>query len=147
MRKDNLFLKKGYSLIELVLVIGIISILISISVLNFGIIDSYIGKNTVNRFAMDIRRCRNLAIESNYYSTLTYDSSGYNYSCNGNDSEFFDFPKGTSISESTLKFNNRGIPSKDTPRTIVISVKNRDYSISIEHVTGRINTKRKMVIC
>lgn len=115
--------------------------LFSVASFNFRILDNYYNKNTVKKFAADIRRCRNLAIKNNYYSEITYSSKGYSFTCKEDESEFVEFPEETIVESSSLKFNSRGIPSLNTPRTIKIKMSNRDYVVTITPVTGMVNIK------
>lgn len=72
-------MKKGYTLIEIILVLAILSIITSLSLPNLKIINKIRIRNDINEFRKDILYARNKAIlESDYCNIyLNFDSNKY----------------------------------------------------------------------
>ncbi|NLY78197.1 MAG: prepilin-type N-terminal cleavage/methylation domain-containing protein [Tissierellia bacterium] len=139
---------KGATLIEMLLVISIVSILITIPILNWGVVTNYIEKKEINEFINDITSARNRAIlESKLYSVdILVDKDTYaiyNYNPNKKLVKVKKLNGNLSIRRTTIKnnevtFGALGVPM-ETGTIYLTNHKGREIRITITPITAKVN--------
>lgn len=140
--------KKGFMLIEMIIVITILSILLTIPMLNTKYLSSFIEWKEINELKEDIYYARNRAIiESKIYSVdILVDKNSYaiyNYDLSRKlvkskklkgDLKF----KYTTIKNDEIMFSYLGIPI-ETGSIILSNSRGEEIKIAVTPVTAKIN--------
>jgi prepilin-type N-terminal cleavage/methylation domain-containing protein len=138
---------KGFTLIELVMVIAIIGILMTVSGINYKIIDKIEAKNQIKELTYNINEIKRYSQIHRYKGSIDIENHGYtlNYP---NKSEHIEFNKLINLEYTNLskiRFTSRGKPSYmsniNSAGTIIYSVGKDKYKITIEPVTGKVNLR------
>lgn len=69
--------KSAFTLIELIIVLGIISIGSAIAILRFNVVDKIGARNEIQTFVDDYSYLRDLALSNGKTNTLSFDENGY----------------------------------------------------------------------
>ena len=134
---------KGYTMIEIIVVLALFSLLFSIVKPNFNLLSSTKERQELRVFKRDILYARNQAIVKGkqYYFKLNYDENGYMmYSSDGVEKRY-KFQYGLSLVNNPemieIVFSRSGAPSKSG--TISLRThNNKKYYLSVTPVTGKI---------
>ena len=139
--------KPGFTLIELILVLSIISILISTAFYGINNLRIFKEKHEVQRIVDDIRSTRTLAMKMRDKSKLEFSSIGYKQYI-GEELQFeYEFEVLNVIlypyENKSFSFTKRGSPSYEGPGTLILGGKNKIYTITVAPVTGNVSLKVK----
>lgn len=137
--------KSGFTLIELILVLSIISILISTAFYGIKNLGLFKEKHEIERIVDDIKSTRTLAMKMKDTTKLEFSSIGYKQYL-GSELQFsYDFEVLNVISypyqNKSFSFTKRGSPSYEGPGTLVLGGKNKIYTITVAPVTGNVNMR------
>lgn len=137
--------KSGFTLIELILVLSIISILISTAFYGIKNLGLFKEKHEIERIVDDIKSTRTLAMKMRDTTKLEFSSIGYKQYL-GSELQFsYDFEVLNVISypyqNKSFSFTKRGSPSYEGPGTLVLGGKNKIYTITVAPVTGNVNMR------
>lgn len=118
--------QKGYTLIELIIVLALFGILINLVFINFSVLDKFKTKQELKQLRRDILYTRNQAIVKGkaYYFELDYDENGYYILIDGQKIKIVNFESGLKLVRTPFKtviFERTGVPSK--AGTIVLKSK------------------------
>ena len=139
--------KSGFTLIELILVLSIISILISTAFYGIKNLGLFKEKHEIERIVDDIKSTRTLAMKMRDTTKLEFSSIGYKQYL-GSELQFsYDFEVLNVISypyqNKSFSFTKRGSPSYEGPGTLILGGKNKIYTITVAPVTGNVSLKVK----
>lgn len=137
--------KSGFTLIELILVLSIISILISTAFYGIKNLGLFKEKHEIERIVDDIKSTRTLAMKMRDTTKLEFSSIGYKQYL-GSELQFsYDFEVLNVISypyqNKSFSFTKRGSPSYEGPGTLILGGKNKIYTITVAPVTGNVNMR------
>lgn len=137
--------KRGFTLIELILVVSIVSILISTAFYGVKNLSIFKEKHEVERIVDDIKSTRTLAMRMKDVAKIEFNSIGYKQYL-GKDIQFeYDLGVLNIISfpyeNKSFSFTKRGSPSYEGPGTLVLGGKNKIYTITVAPVTGNVSLK------
>lgn len=137
--------KSGFTLIELILVLSIISILISTAFYGIKNLGLFKEKHEIERIVDDIKSTRTLAMKMKDTTKLEFSSIGYKQYL-GSELQFsYDFEVLNVISypyqNKSFSFTKRGSPSYEGPGTLILGGKNKIYTITVAPVTGNVNMR------
>lgn len=135
---------KGVTLLELIVTIGIISILSSLLIVNSSLIDNSIEKKELKQLERTINNTRNYSIVSRQSQNIEFDfeNNSYTSTADGNICKLKVLTlnkEGSNL--DSFKFTKTGSPSYKGAGTIKIIGKNKTYNISVTPVTGKVNLK------
>ncbi|WBW50566.1 prepilin-type N-terminal cleavage/methylation domain-containing protein [Peptoniphilus equinus] len=134
-------MKRGFTLIELVLVLGIMGLLVSAVGLNFKAVSAYQHRTETRALARRIRTARSTAVATRSTVSVSFREDGYTVQGQGP----YRLPQGmhlTSNVSEDLQFNKYGIPSiEGKARTLTITYQGQSIVITIAPVTGKVTTK------
>ncbi|KXA30381.1 prepilin-type cleavage/methylation protein [Peptoniphilus harei] len=136
---------EAFTLIELVICIGIILLLLSIGGLNFKIRDRVQAREQVKELALDLKFLKNYSQINNIRTSMNLSDEGYsiNFGDNTKTVKFNSLVNLESTNLEKITFSNKGKPSyleeKSSAGTINFSVVNKKYKITIQPVTGKVN--------
>lgn len=136
---------RGFTLIELILVLGILLIFTSVSILHYGVLEQYQAKQELKQLIQTIERTKNDALIHHYSSSVNIFSDGYSVKWK-NESWERKFPQKLKITYrniSSISFNESGRIagdsfSQNSAGRIVFQAESKYYTITISPVTGRI---------
>ena len=137
--------RDGFTLIELILVLSIVTILVSTafySIKNLSIIRE---KHEVERVVDDIKSTRTLAMKMKDNASLEFSSIGYKQYL-GQEFQFeYDLEVLSIVSypyqNKSFSFTKRGAPSYEGSGTLVLSGSKKIYTITVAPVTGNVSLK------
>ena len=136
---------KAFTLIELVISIGIILVLLSIGGLNFKIRDRIQAREQVKELALDLKFLKNYSQINNIRTSMDLSDEGYslNFGEKTKTVKFNSLVKLESTNLEKITFSRKGKPSyldeRSSAGTINFSVVNKNYKITIQPVTGKVN--------
>ncbi|MDU5806324.1 MAG: prepilin-type N-terminal cleavage/methylation domain-containing protein [Peptoniphilus harei] len=136
---------KAFTLIELVISIGIILVLLSIGGLNFKIRDRVQAREQVKELALDLKFLKNYSQINNIRTSMDLSDEGYslNFGEKTKTVKFNSLVKLESTNLEKITFSRKGKPSyldeRSSAGTINFSVVNKNYKITIQPVTGKVN--------
>ena len=139
---DTLLNKKGFTLMELILVIGIISIISSIVMININSQQDVLLKSYAEQLVQDIRRIRTKTIyEKNTQYRILFHNNGYRILLNLNTLEKVEFDNNITLAGyyvgKNLSFGLDGTPVP--PGNITLRNKRgKEMQIRVEFSTGRV---------
>lgn len=135
-------MKKGFTLIELVIILAIVSILFSITSLSFKNSNYYSAKKELQMIKKDLEFTRNLSMARAKESEFLIDENQYEITC-GDFKEKKEFSKYLVLTSKgntkSFQFSKRGTPKFAGSGTIMFMIKDKDYKITVEPVTGKVN--------
>ncbi|MBL7574931.1 prepilin-type N-terminal cleavage/methylation domain-containing protein [Peptoniphilus asaccharolyticus DSM 20463] len=138
-------MKRGFTLIELVVVLGIVVILFSVGLSSIRGVNSYKQKIAVKNFIADLNVARGFAISNNSEITVKITPTSYEYDLNG-EKFFKELPNGLELVPETkdfkdIVFTRRGVSSNEAGRTIDFRTDKKTYTVTIAPVTGKVRIK------
>lgn len=136
---------RGFSLIEMILSIGIILILLSVASVNFKVKDKIEAREQIKTLALDIKFLKNYAQINNKRTSMDISDKSYTMTF-GDKSKEVKFNQLVKLEESNLSnitFTSKGKPSyineKSSAGKMIFSVGKNKFRISIQPVTGKVN--------
>ena len=137
-------MKKGFTLIELVMVISVILIIISFSSFTFANSKTYRAKEEIRKIKKDIEFTRNLAMSNREDAHFLINNDFYEIKCKDiyekRKIRYIKFLNNKS-NISDISFTRNGSTKFDGSGTLVFEINNKNYYITIEPITGRVNLK------
>lgn len=136
-------MKKGFTLIEMVLVVGILLVIMSVGIHSLNLVSRFNNSKYIEEIAGNIRYARNLALANKEDCMLTFNEDNTYTIIQKDFVETYDYSKEitNNLSGKIIRFNRRGAPHYKTSQTLVFYTKNRKYEITITPVTGEVNIK------
>lgn len=136
---------KGYTLIEIILVIALISIFLGIALPSTKILSYLKEDKELEEFRKDLLYCRNRAIIecTNYNVYLDYDNNSYYITSKGSKSiikrKYFQhgirYKK--SYNSTSFTFTSSGSPSS-TGTIYLVNSRKSEFELAVSPVTGRV---------
>lgn len=140
---------KGFTLIELVIVIAIISILSVFALLNSKNFNTYLEKQELKSIIININQTKNFALSSRERQSVAFNDNTYTSSIKNEEFEFkkLEFLQGESNTNEII-FTENGRPAMSdsnnpTAGTIAFKGKEKIYLIKLRPVTGKIRVEEK----
>lgn len=133
---------KGITLIELILVIGILAILSSIILINSNLISDKLEKRELEQIVISIKNIKHSSISSRREEKITFDFSGNSYKLsNSNETVELKHLKLTKegSNRDSFYFTKNGRTGFEGAGTIVLTGENETYKIVVTPVTGRVS--------
>lgn len=138
--------KRGFTLIELILVISIISVILSALSLSFSKKEVYKAKKDLSNIKRNLEVSRNMAITKRKMSSVKFYENKYIINC-GNFSREYEYSnlliKSNMSNINNVVFTKNGIPDFNGSGTIVFILKDDFYKITIEPITGKVNLRNE----
>lgn len=134
---------KGYTLIELIIVLALFGILLNLTFLKFNILDKFKTNQELKQLRRDILYTRNQAIVKGqaYRFELDYDKNGYYILVDGEKIKMVSFESGLKLVRTPFKtviFERTGVPSG--AGTIVLKSKEgKRFEARITPVIAKVN--------
>lgn len=138
---------RGFTLIELVLVITIMLILFSVSGINYKVTDRMEAKNQIYELKYNINEIKRYSQIHRYKGSIEIKDDGYviNFKDKSEEIKFNKLVNFESTNLSVISFTSKGKPSfknnVNSAGTIVYTIGNKQYKITIEPVTGKVNLR------
>lgn len=139
--------RRGFTLIELIVVLTIISISFGVLTLNFSIIDKIGAKNEIQTFVDDYSYLRDLSLSSGTINFIKFTDSGYILS--GYKEKTRDLKYIKSLNTENIRFNEDAYVSSDKIKEAYnldfVSKKdpNIKWNFTIQAVGGYLSEKNK----
>lgn len=140
---------KGFTLIELVIVIAIISILSAFALLNSKNFNTYLEKQELKSIIININQTKNFALSSRERQSVTFNERTYTSSIKNEEFELkkIEFLQGESNTKEFI-FTENGRPAMNdsnnpTAGTIAFKGKEKTYLLKLRPVTGKIGIEEK----
>lgn len=137
---------KGFTLIELVVCIGILLILLSIANINLNVRDKIEAKEQIKTLALDIKQLKNYSQVNNCRTSIKINDNGYtvNYGKKSKSVKFNKLVKLESTNVRIINFTSEGKPSyiakKYSACTINYTINDKKtVKITIQPVTGKVS--------
>lgn len=139
--------RRGFTLIELIIVLAIISIGFGVSVLKFSIVDKIGAKNEIQTFVDDYSYMRDLSLSSGYENHLEFTSNGYTISGVSNKTRNLKYIKALNTSKITFAENAYVSTDKTSDAYNLVFVSKKDpnikWNFTIQAVGGYLSEKNK----
>ncbi|WP_296113186.1 prepilin-type N-terminal cleavage/methylation domain-containing protein [uncultured Anaerococcus sp.] len=137
--------KSAFTLIELIIVIGIISLGLAIVSLRFNIVDEIGAKNEIKTFVNDYNYARDMALSSGTTQYIKFEDNSYSLVGKINIKRNFKYVKCNNTKEIKINDNAYVVidKEKEAHNLKFTSKKNPDkkWTLGIEAVGGYINEK------
>lgn len=145
--KENKSKNKGYTLIELIVVLALFSLLLTIAIPNSKAFKSYNQNKQLRILEKDLRQARNTAIIENKTIRVYFSSQKNSYIIEYNSGEKIlqrEFSNGVEIKDTsntaTIQFNSNG--RAGIAGTIKIKKGSEDYEVAVAPVISKISLRR-----
>lgn len=142
--------KKGYTLIEILIVVALFSIILSIAVPKMGFYRILLEKQEISELKKDLLYARNMAIVDNKSYTVYFKQEDNSYYIKAKNSD--SIVKNKTLS-SGLKFDNKDLVGSfifnptgaagNSDTLIIKTSTNKKYEIKLSPVTSRIEIKER----
>lgn len=136
---------RGFSLLELIMVMAIMAILLSVGIFKANPLETYKAKNQIKELALNIDYVRNFSQRTGTRSSLLINNEGYSFDLGGEKNEI-KFSKLLEVYEKNLDkitFTELGKPAfpkeSNTSGHIIFKIKDKFYKITVVPVTGKVN--------
>ncbi|MDO5036925.1 MAG: type II secretion system protein [Tissierellia bacterium] len=130
----------AYSLMELVVVLGIICLLLGMALFRFGLLGDYEAKRDLDRLVADAQTLRRYAIENRQETALVWEGEGYRLDIDGKTLKKEEVSSGLVYLDqsnlSQLHFSPSGKPSQ--AGRMVFSIGKTKKEVVLRPVSGRI---------
>lgn len=139
--------RRGFSLIELIVVLAIIAIGFGVTVLKFSIVDKIGSKNEIKTFVDDYSYMRDFSLSSGRVSSISFNEDGYSLS--GTRETFRKLKYIKPSKKTIITFDGSGFvsPEMTKPGHNLVFVSRKDPEIewyfTIQAVGGYLNEKNK----
>ncbi|MDO5040751.1 MAG: type II secretion system protein [Peptoniphilus sp.] len=137
-------MKRGFTLIELVVSISIVSILFTLGLMSFRRVGSLEAKKDLKTIVNHIKFARNMAISKKSQSQVYFSrDNSYEITCADYKESFHYNNKLQFLNTRDVKltFTIKGVSSADTSQTLYFKIKDKIYEITVEPITGKVNLK------
>ena len=139
---------KGYTMIELIIVLALFALLLSISYPTLGIVNNYKEFQELKEFKRDVLFARNQAIVNNkvYSCIIDYPNNGYIINTEGKNIKKYNFQYGVKLIDNAgavrlFTFGGNGVPLKTGIIRVDLDSKNNYYYLTVTPVIGKISLK------
>ncbi|MDO5715066.1 MAG: prepilin-type N-terminal cleavage/methylation domain-containing protein [Tissierellia bacterium] len=137
---------KGFTLLELILVLALFGIVVILPTIKFQILDQIEAKEQLKMFIMDLESTKQNAIIHQKDTVVQVSNAGYICRWNNRSKEVLWHPliemtDRTNFEE--VEFNSFGKPTKETAGSIIFTIQKKKYKITLQPVTGRIKFYEK----
>lgn len=137
----------GFSLIELIIVLAIISLSFGVLTLKFSIIDKIGAKNEIQTFVDDYSYMRDLSLSSGCANYLRFTDYGYSLSGRTNKTRELKYIKSSNTETITFAENAYVSSEKTSDAYNLVFVSKKDpniqWNFTIEAVGGYLSEKNK----
>lgn len=138
-------MKKGFTLIEIAVVLGILVILMGISIQSIYGIKAYKQKLAVKNFVSDLNSARGYAVANNKKVSVKISEDYYSYEVN-DDFILQKLPGGLILEPETkeykdIVFTRKGVSSREAGRTINFKTERKTYTVTISPVSGKVRLR------
>lgn len=135
-------MKKGFTLIEIVVILGILVILMGISIQSINGVRTYRQKLAVKNFISDLNSARGYAVANNKKVSVKISEDYYSYEVN-DDFILQKLPGGLILEPETkeykdIVFTRKGVSSREAGRTINFKTERKTYTVTISPVSGKV---------
>lgn len=139
--------RRGFTLIELIIVLAIIAIGLGVSVFKFTIVDKIGAKNEIQTFIDDYSYLRDLSLSTSFNNYIDFTSRGYTMSGVSNKTRNLKYIKALNTSKITFAENAYVSTDKTSDDYNLEFVSKKDSNIrwyfTIEAVGGYLSEKNK----
>lgn len=139
--------RRGFTLIELIIVLAIIAIGFGVSVFNFTIVDKIGAKNEIQTFVDDYSYLRDLSLSTSFKNYIEFNSNGYTISGVSNKTRNLKYIEALNTSKITFAENAYVSTDKTSDAYNLVFVSKKDSNIrwhfTIEAVGGYLSEKNK----
>lgn len=137
---------KGVTLIELILVIGILSILSTMILINSDLVSKKLEKKELEQIVISIKNIKHSSITNRKSESITFDFSNNSYKLS-NSNDVIELKHLELIKEGSNRdsfyFTKNGRTGFEGSGTIMINGESESYKIVVTPVTGRISWREK----
>ena len=139
--------RRGFTFIEIIIVLAIIAIGFGVSILKFSIVDKIGARNEIQTFVDDYSYLRTLSLSSGKSGSISFDIGGYNISGVKNKTRNLKYIE--PLNKTIIKFDETGYVSskkdKDAYNLVFVSKKdpNVKWYFTIEAVGGYLSEKNQ----
>ncbi|WP_311480650.1 prepilin-type N-terminal cleavage/methylation domain-containing protein [uncultured Anaerococcus sp.] len=137
--------RRGFTLIELIVVLAIISISFGVLTLKFSIIDKIGAKNEIQTFVDDYSYLRDLSLSTGYKNYIDFTSRGYTMSGVSNKTRNLKYIKALNTSKITFAENAYVSTDKTSDDYNLDFVSKKDpnikWNFTIEPIGGYLSEK------
>lgn len=139
--------RRGFSIIELIVVLAIIAIGFGVTVLKFSIVDKIGAKNEIKTFVDDYSYMRDFSLSSGRVSSISFNEDGYSLSGTSKIVRKLKYIKPSK--KTIITFDGSGFvsPEMTIPGHNLVFVSRKDPEIewyfTIQAVGGYLNEKNK----
>lgn len=139
-------MKKGSSLLEVLVVVSILSLLLTVTLPRFSYIQKYKEKRKIEEICINTIKARRLALDSSRAMTIVFQEN--NYRLLKKEEEIYQNSYGEDISldqakEIRLVFTRNGRPDNQSAQTIIFKGKYNKYALVVAPVTGQVRWEVK----
>lgn len=139
-------MKKGSSLLEVLVVVSILSLLLTVSLPRLSYIQKYKEKRKIEEICINTIKARRLALDSSRAMTIVFQEN--NYRLLKKEEEIYQNSYGEDISldqakEIRLVFTRNGRPDNQSAQTIAFKGKYNKYALVVAPVTGQVRWEVK----
>jgi len=139
---------KGYTIIELIVVLALFSVFFSMAVPNFNFVSRSRELQELKEFKRDVLFARNQAIVNGkiHFFQLEYTTNSYSILCETQYIKRVNFQHGISLINNPavieIEFNRSGVPSLGNTIRLKTS-DNQRYKLVVNPVTGKITLREE----
>lgn len=135
---------KGISLLETIMIVGIVSLLSFMIILNFNLFNNRLEKLELTQIKQNIYFIRSSSISSRTKETIFFDFQDNSYTFSNSDDKvelkYLDLDESSS-NRKEFYFTEKGTPGFEGAGTITLLGQDKIYKISVTPVTGKVNIK------
>ena len=139
-------MKKGNSLLEVLVVVAILSLLLTVVLPRFSYIQKYKEKRKIEEICINTIKARRLALDSSRTMTLVFQESAYHLMKKGEEVYQSKYGEGISLDQAKeirLVFTRNGRPDNQSAQTIDFKGKHDKYALVVAPVTGQVRWEVK----
>ena len=135
---------RGYTMMEIIIVLALFGILLSIVLPGYGMLDRFKTSQELKELRRDILHARNQAIVNGktYYFKVDYDNNGYFITTDGTNIKTVTLESGlkllTTSNTRSIEFIRTGVPNGAGTIKLVSSI-GKKYDVSITPIIAKVN--------
>lgn len=137
---------KGVTILELIITIGILSMLLLLVMINTNLISNRLAETELKIIERSINTTRNMSISSRTRHKIEFQSESVYYTSYNNETNElkelkinFTHPLSN---KNSFTFTEKGSTAYDGSGTIILEGKNESYSISVTPAVGKVNVRK-----